>query len=222
MRFLYYKHPPLVKPLPKAPKPCRPLQALCCLAPSGAFFLRVESLKISLPREETTERKARSTDPRHRGALHLWAGFSTSSFFHSKRSPAMKPCSTLHPVIARRLGIQHMMYAPPLRPAHRVFRPVRPLVVRCTPRFAGAILYCSDLRIGLRRRFIMENAQTLSGFALIIPFSLLVGKLINDTRWYLISILLQCCIIIGLVNTGFCRPLYRRLADWWMRRIPNA
>ena len=58
VRLLYYKHPPLVKPLPKAQKPCRPLQALCCLAPSGAFFLRVESLKIPLPREETTERKA--------------------------------------------------------------------------------------------------------------------------------------------------------------------
>ena len=58
MRLLYYKHSPLVKPSSKAFKPHRPLQALCCLAPSGAFFLRVESLKISLPREETTERKA--------------------------------------------------------------------------------------------------------------------------------------------------------------------
>jgi len=84
------------------------------------------------------------------------------------------------------------------------------------------MLYCSDLRIGLRRRFIMENAQTLFGFALIIPFSLLVGKLINDPRWYLISILPQCCIIMGLVNTDFCRPLYEQFASWWIRRFPHA
>lgn len=125
-------------------------------------------------------------------------------------------------VLARRLGIRHMMYAPPLRPARRVFWPARPLVVRYTHPFVGAMLYCSDLRSGLRRRFIMEIAQALSGLALIIPFSLLVGKLIDDLRWQLISILPQACIVIGLTNSDFCRPLYEQFASWWIRRFPHA
>lgn len=134
----------------------------------------------------------------------------------------MKPCPTLHPVIARSLGIQHMMYAPPLRSARRVFKPVRPLVVRCTHPFAGAKLFCSELHRRLRRRFIMGIAQALSGLALIVPFSLLVGKLIGDLRWQLISILPQACIVVGLTNSDFCRPLYGRFANWWMRRFPHA
>lgn len=55
--FLYYKHPALVKPLFKASKPHRPIQVRCGLAPSGRFYLRASSLKISLPCEET-DRKA--------------------------------------------------------------------------------------------------------------------------------------------------------------------
>ena len=57
MRLLYYKHPALVKPSPKAFKPSRPLHVRYGLAPSGRFYLRASSLKISLPCEET-DRKA--------------------------------------------------------------------------------------------------------------------------------------------------------------------
>ena len=39
MCLLYYKHPALVKPSPKAFKPSRPLQVLCGLSPSGDFYL---------------------------------------------------------------------------------------------------------------------------------------------------------------------------------------
>ena len=56
MRLLYYKYPPLVKPLSKASKPHRPLQVRRGLSPSGSFYLRASS-KISLPCEET-DRKA--------------------------------------------------------------------------------------------------------------------------------------------------------------------
>ena len=58
VRLLYYKYPPLVKPLSKTSKPHRPLQVRCGLAPSGRFYLRASSLKISLPCEEGTDRKA--------------------------------------------------------------------------------------------------------------------------------------------------------------------
>ena len=58
MRLLYYKHPALVKPSPKAFKPSRPLHVRYGLAPSGRFYLRASSLKISLPCEEATDRKA--------------------------------------------------------------------------------------------------------------------------------------------------------------------
>lgn len=58
VHFLYYKHPPLVKPLSKAFKPSRPLQVLCGLSPSGAFYLYAPPLfNISLPREEATNRE---------------------------------------------------------------------------------------------------------------------------------------------------------------------
>lgn len=57
VRFLYYRHPALVKPLFKASKPHRPIQVRCGLAPSGRFYLRASSPKISLPCEET-DRKA--------------------------------------------------------------------------------------------------------------------------------------------------------------------
>ena len=58
VRLLYYKHPALVKPSPKAFKPSRPLHVRYGLAPSGRFYLRASSLKISLPCEEATDRKA--------------------------------------------------------------------------------------------------------------------------------------------------------------------
>ena len=58
VRFLYDKHPALVKPSPKAFKPSRPLHVRYGLAPSGRFYLRASSLKISLPCEEATDRKA--------------------------------------------------------------------------------------------------------------------------------------------------------------------
>ena len=63
----------------------------------------------------------------------------------------MRPYPNLHPLIARRLGIR-IMYTPPLRPARNMVTPIRPLVVRCTHNFAGAMLYCSNLRMRLRRR----------------------------------------------------------------------
>lgn len=58
VRLLYYKHLALVKPSPKAFKPSRPLHVRYGLAPSGRFYLRASSLKISLPCEEATDRKA--------------------------------------------------------------------------------------------------------------------------------------------------------------------
>ncbi|GAB7505185.1 hypothetical protein Bwad004_17000 [Bilophila wadsworthia] len=61
----------------------------------------------------------------------------------------MRPYPNLHPLIARRLGIR-IMYSPPLRPARSMVTPIRPLVVRCTHNFAGAMLYCSNLRMRLR------------------------------------------------------------------------
>ena len=133
----------------------------------------------------------------------------------------MKPCPNLHPLIAKKIGIR-MMYAPPLRPALHAFRPNRPLVVRCTPRFAGVMLYCAGKRRELRRRVIIDIVRTLSGLALIFPSSWLVGKLIDDPRWYLISILPQACIVVGLAHSEFCRPLYARFANCWMRRFPHA
>ena len=63
----------------------------------------------------------------------------------------MRPYPNHHSLIARRLGIR-MIYAPPLRPARSMVTPIRPLVVRCTHNFAGAMLYCSNLRMRLRRR----------------------------------------------------------------------
>ena len=53
MRLFCYKHPALVKPSPKAFKPSCPLRVRYSLAPSGRFYLRASSLKISLPCEET-------------------------------------------------------------------------------------------------------------------------------------------------------------------------
>ena len=63
----------------------------------------------------------------------------------------MRPYPNHHSLIARRLGI-HIMYAPPLRPAHSVVTLIPPLVIRCTHNFAGAILYRTNLRMRLRRR----------------------------------------------------------------------
>ena len=133
----------------------------------------------------------------------------------------MRTYPNLHPLVTRHLGIR-MMYAPPLRPTHSMVTPIRPLVVRCTHNFAGAMLYCSNLRMRLRRRFIMDIAQGLSIFPLVCLFSLLVSQLIDDPRWYLISIIPQACIVVGLTNSEFCRPLYVNFANWWMRRFPHA
>ena len=150
VRLLYYKHPALVKPSPKAFKPSRPLHVRYGLAPSGRFYLRASSLKISLPCEEATDRKAVLlalviAAPCARGLL------PPAAFFHPKGRAIMRPYPNLHPLIARRLGIR-MIYAPPLRPARSMVTPIRPLVVRCTHNFAGAMLYCSNLRMRLGRR----------------------------------------------------------------------
>lgn len=104
----------------------------------------------------------------------------------------MRAYPNLHPLVARHLGIR-MMYAPPLRPAHSMVTPIRPLVVRCTHNFAGAMLYCSNLRMRLRRRFIMDIAQGLSAFPFVFLLALPVSQLIDDPRWYLISIIPQAC-----------------------------
>ena len=117
---------------------------------------------------------------------------------------------TLHPRIARYLGIR-LMYAPPLRHVHHT--PIRPLVVRSSLSFPGR---------NLRRRFIMDVAQLLSFFPLIALFSLSMSWLIDDPRWYLISVIPQTCIVVGLTYTSLCRSLYARFANWWMRRFPHA
>ena len=126
---------------------------------------------------------------------------------------------TLHPRIARYLGIR-LMYAPPLRHVHHT--PIRPLVVRSSLSFPGASLYFTELRRNLRRRFIMDIAQGLSVFPLVFLFALPVSQLIDDPRWYLISIIPQTCIVVGLVHSEFCHSLYARFANCWMRRFPHA
>lgn len=131
----------------------------------------------------------------------------------------MRPYPNLHLFITRKIGIR-LMYAPPYRHVHHT--PIRPLVVCGTPPFAGAKLYCSNLRMGLRRRFIMDIAQGLSVFPLIFLFALPVSQLIDDPRWYLISIIPQTCIVVGLVHSEFCHSLYARFANCWMRRFPHA
>lgn len=118
-----------------------------------------------------------------------------------------KPYPNLHPLVARHLGIR-LMYAPPYR--HVPHAPIRPLVVCGTPPFAGASLYFLERRRrNLRRHFIMDIAQMLSGLAPITLLSLSVSQLIDDPRWYLISIIPQAC-------------LYVRLTNWWMKRFPHA
>lgn len=131
----------------------------------------------------------------------------------------MKPYPNLHLFIARKIGIR-LMYAPPYR--HVPHTPLRPLVVCGTPLFAGAKLYCSDLDMVLRRRFIMDIAQGLSVIPFVFLLALLGSQLIDDPRWYLISIIPQACIVVGLTNSEFCRPLYVNFANWWMRRFPHA
>ena len=118
-----------------------------------------------------------------------------------------KPYPNLHPLVARHLGIR-LMYAPPYR--HVPHAPIRPLVVCGNPPFAGASLYFLERRRrNLRRHFIMDIAQMLSGLAPITLLSLSVSQLIDDPRWYLISIIPQTC-------------LYVRLTNWWMKRFPHA
>ena len=107
----------------------------------------------------------------------------------------MRPYPNLHPFIAKKIGIR-MMYAPPFRPAHHAFRPIRPLVVRCARPFAGVMLYCANRRRDLRLRFIIDVARLL-----FIP---------------------QACIVVGLVHSEFCHSLYARFANCWMRRFPHA
>lgn len=133
----------------------------------------------------------------------------------------MRPYPNLHPFIAKKIGIR-VMYAPPFRPAHHAFRPIRPLVVRCARPFAGVMLYCANRRRELRQRFIMDVAQLLSGLVILIPLALLVCKFIDDFLWYLISIIPQACIVVGLTYTSLCRSLYAKFANWWMRRFPHA
>ena len=106
-------------------------------------------------------------------------GSSLSPFLYRKESavkpspcvathigrPAMRrPRPNLHPQAARLLGIR-LVYAPPYRHVPHV--PARPLVIRSSLRFPGAMRYCADMRRNLRRRIIMDIAQLLSGLALI-------------------------------------------------------
>ena len=138
---------------------------------------------------------------------------------HPGRPAIRRPRPNIPLCLARYLGIR-LMYAPPYRHVHHT--PLRPLVVCGTPPFAGAKLYCSTLRMGLRRRFIMDVAQLLSFFPLIALFSLSMSRLIDDPRWYLISVIPQTCIVVGLTYTSLCRSLYAKFANWWMRRFPHA
>lgn len=46
----------------------------------------------------------------------------------------------------------------------------------------------------------MDIAQGLSVFPLVFLFALPVSQLIDDPRWYLISIIPQTCIVVGLVH----------------------
>lgn len=130
-----------------------------------------------------------------------------------------RPRPNLHPQAARLLGIR-LMYTPPYRHVPHV--PARPLVIRSSLRFPGAMRYCADMRRNLRRRIIMDIAQLLSGLALIPPFSFLAGKLIDDPLWFLISIIPQSCIIFGLTYTRPFRSFHMGFASWWMRRFPHA
>ena len=85
---------------------------------------------------------------------------------HIGRPAMRRPRPNLHPQAARLLGIR-LMYAPPYRHVPHV--PARPLVIRSSLRFPGAMRYCADMRRNLRRRIIMDIAQLLSGLALIPP-----------------------------------------------------
>lgn len=138
---------------------------------------------------------------------------------HIGRPAMRRPRPNLHPQAARLLGIR-LMYAPPYRHVPHV--PARPLVIRSSLRFPGAMRYCADMRRNLRRRIIMDIAQLLSGLALIPPFSFLAGKLIDDPLWFLISIIPQSCIIFGLTYTRPFRSFYMKFANWWIRRFPHA
>ena len=86
-------------------------------------------------------------------------GSSLSPFLYRKES-AVKPS----PCVATHIGIR-LVYAPPYRHVPHV--PARPLVIRSSLRFPGAMRYCADMRRNLRRRIIMDIAQLLSGLALI-------------------------------------------------------
>ncbi|MEI3455171.1 MAG: hypothetical protein V8Q91_17655 [Bilophila wadsworthia] len=119
------------------------------LAPSGRFYLRASSLKISLPCEET-DRKAVLLALVIAALCICGLASPPTPLFHSK-GRAARAYPNLHPLVARQLGIR-IMYSPPLRPARSMVTPIRPLVVRCTHNFAGALLYCSNLRMRLRRR----------------------------------------------------------------------
>lgn len=125
-----------------------------------------------------------------------------------------RPCLNLHPQAAKLLGIR-LMCAPPHRHVPHV--PARPLVIRSSLRFPGAMRYYADMRRNLRRRVTMGIARLLSDLALIPPFSFLAGKLIDDPLWFLILIVPQSCIIFGLTYMGPFRSFYMGLANWWMR-----
>lgn len=161
-------------------------------------------------------------------------GSSLSPFLPSNGSAVKtSPCVATHPgrpairrprpniplCLARYLGI-HLMYAPPYR--YVPHTPIQPLVIRSALCFPGEMLYRADMRRNLRRRFVMDVTQLLSGLALIPPFSSLASKLIDDPLWALISIILQSCIICGLTYTRPFRSFYMRFANWWMRRFPHA
>ena len=138
---------------------------------------------------------------------------------HPGRSAIRRPRPNIPLCLARYLGI-HLMYAPPYRHVPHV--PTLPLVIRSSLCFPGEMLYCADKRQNLRRGFIMDVAQLLSGFALILPSSSLTGKFIDAPLWGLILIISQPCIIYGLTYTRPFRSFYMGFANWWIRRFPHA
>ena len=68
----------------------------------------------------------------------------------------------------------------------------------------------------------MDVAQLLSFFPLLALFSLSMSRLIDDPRWYLISVIPQTCIIVGLTYPRPFRSFPMGFANWWMRRFPHA
>ena len=176
MCLLCYKHPAIVKPSPKAFKPSRPLQVRYGLAPSGRFYLRASSLKISLPCEETNRKAVLLALVI--AALCICGLSSPLPPFPFKREGSHESLSEDSP--SRRQTSRHLYDVRASTSAHT---PLRPLVICGTPPFAGASLYFLErIRRNLRRRFIMDIAQGLSVFPFVFLLALPVSPLIDDPR----------------------------------------